>query len=156
MIPKYLILHCSATKDSGTASWKAIRDYHMDVMGWSDIGYHYGIEEFGDELVLLRGRKPWEMGAHCKAAGRNRDSVGVCVVGDFDDAPPSEGLYLAVVSVLTTLCFSLGIEPENVRGHREYEAGKTCPGKMWDMEKTRQDIKSVLMYNAGLGTYLEI
>ena len=156
MIPKYIILHCSATEDTGTASWEAIRDFHMNMRGWRDIGYHYGIEEFGDELVLLRGRRPFDMGAHCRAAGRNRDSLGFCVVGDYDEEPPSEERYTAVVAVLASLCFMFGIDPDNVRGHREYEDNKTCPGLMWDLEKTRRDIRYAILHDLNLGDYLAI
>ncbi len=156
MIPQYIILHCSATEDSGTASWEAIRDFHVDIRGWRDIGYHYGIEEFDDDLVLLRGRRPFDMGAHCRAGGRNRDSVGLCVVGEFDIEPPDEKKYLATVAVLTSLCFTLGIHPDNIKGHREYEEHKTCPGLMWDLDKTRQDVKYLILHDLNLGDYLEI
>ena len=156
MIPHYIILHCSATKDSGSASWEAIREFHTEMRGWRDIGYHYGIEEFGDETVLLRGRKPWDTGAHCRAGGRNRDSLGLCVVGEFDDNPPSKEKYSAVVAVLTSLCFMFSIEPDWVKGHREYEPNKTCPGLCWDLDQTRHDIEDSLLYHRRLGTYLEL
>jgi len=154
MIPQYIIVHCSATEDSGTASWEAIREFHTEIRGWRDIGYHYGIEEFEDEIVFLRGRKPWEMGAHCRAAGRNRDSIGVCVVGDYDEEPPSHEKYAVVVAVLTSMCFIFGIHPDNVRGHCEFEDAKTCPGLAWDLDELRADIKRQIKHHDRLGDYL--
>ena len=155
MIPKYIIVHCSATEDSGTASWEAIREFHTEVRGWRDIGYHYGVEEYDGEFVFLRGRKPFDMGAHCVAAGRNHDSIGLCVVGDYDEEPPEPEKYAVVVAILTSLCFIFQIPPENVRGHCEFEEAKTCPGLMWDLDGLRADIKAGIKHYDRLGDYLE-
>lgn len=144
MIPDKLILHCSATPDGESYSWDAIRRYHIEVNGWVDIGYHYGLEHYGNKLIILRGRMPWEMGAHCRAAGRNRDSLGVCVVGQFDDMPPEPVVYEAAVRLLAGLCWTFHIEPRNVYGHREFESMKTCPGAKWNLAQTREDIDRLL------------
>ena len=144
MIPDKIILHCSATPDGASYSWDAIRRYHVEERGWDDIGYHYGLEWYDDELIIMRGRKPWVMGAHCKAAGRNRDSLGVCVVGEFDSEPPADDVYKAAIQLLTVLCWTFHIPPDSVYGHREFESGKTCPGLKWDLEGVRDDIARLL------------
>lgn len=156
MIPQSIILHCSATEDSETPSWEAIRRFHKDIRGWRDIGYHYGLEEYDGELVILRGRSPFDMGAHCVAAGRNRDSLGVCVVGEYDTEAPDEEKYLATVALLISLCFMFHIDPDNVYGHREFEMNKTCPGDMWDLDRLRDDIREGLPEATGLGSYLVV
>jgi N-acetylmuramoyl-L-alanine amidase len=154
MIPRYIIVHNSATADSGTASWEAIRRYHIEDRGWNDIGYHYGIEEYEGNLVFLRGRPPLTMGAHCRAGGRNRDSLGLCVVGEYDETPPDQERYGFTVTVLAGLCFTFAIPPSRVYGHREFESAKTCPGIQWDLDRLRHDIKVVIKHAPGLGEYL--
>jgi len=156
MIPQNIILHCSATEDSDTASWDDIKRFHTEMRGWSDIGYHYGIERINGTLTLLRGRKPWTIGAHCRAGGRNRDSLGLCVVGNFDHEAPDPELFEATVGVLAQLCFTFHIYPTHVYGHNEFEDGKTCPGREWDMGKTRRRIMGELLHRNDIGIYMEI
>jgi hypothetical protein len=119
----------------------------MDRRGWRDIGYHYGIEYVGDTVQLLRGRPWFEKGAHCKAAGRNFDSLGVCIVGEFEEPPPQD-IYEATVRVLSLLCFTFWVPPDDVFGHCEFERYKTCPGAGWDLDKLRADIRALWSGNS--------
>lgn len=143
LLPTKIILHCSATEDTEAKSWDAIRRYHMAERGWADIGYHYGIEVVGSDIMVYRGRPWWEKGAHCRADGRNHDSLGVCVVGKFDDEPPNPEIYNATLKVLRTICGLLWIDPDDVYGHREFESSKTCPGRAWDLDLLREDLRRV-------------
>lgn len=140
LLPSKIIVHCSATEDGPSKSWDAIRRYHVEDRGWNDIGYHYGIEIVDGDIMVYRGRPWWEKGAHCRAAGRNHDSIGVCVVGKFDDEPPSSEIYNATLKTLKILCAVFQIKPDRVYGHSEFELGKTCPGRKWDMSKLRRDL----------------
>lgn len=135
-----IILHCSDTEDSGTVSWSAIRRYHMRTLNWSDIGYHFGIEQIGGDIVILRGRKPTVKGAHCSAGGYNSKSLGVCVVGKYDIESPSDHVLAATVDLLTKICFVFGIQSNNVLAHSEVDDKKTCPGLMWNMARIRSQL----------------
>lgn len=145
MEPEFIILHCSDTNDSGTVSWNAIRRYHTLTLGWKDIGYHFGIEIIGTKLVILRGRAPLTEGAHCRYTGMNKNSLGVCVVGKFDDEPPDELTYDVTIDLLSKLSFLFAIPSINIYGHGEVDSRKTCPGKKWDMQMVRNDVHSQVM-----------
>lgn len=168
--PEYIVLHHSLTEDGETNDWEAIRKYHtswryqgriitaqeaaaLKAQGkkpespWSDIGYHLGIELQGGKIVLQQGRPIGRPGAHCVEAGMNRRSIGICVVGNFDLAPPSLEKLTFLRSVITGLKIKYAIPPANVIGHRDaglmagfdWRKGqfKTCPGKLFPLDTLR-------------------
>lgn len=142
MTPKKIILHCSATEDGAVADFDAIRRYHKEKMGWSDIAYHYVIERVDGEYKVIVGRPRSVAGAHCK--NHNRDSIGICLVGNFDfEAPPDEQWRAALV-LAEWLCLTYDIPPSRVYGHREFTSLKTCPGSQFNLGKFRDDLRSSL------------
>lgn len=129
--PQFIVIHHSLTKDGQTVSWGAIRRYHTQVQGWRDIGYHYGIELVGDYYEILLGRLENEAGAHC--IGANDKSIGICCVGNFDEAPPPDRQWQVCLNLTRQLMQEYRIDPGHVFGHREWAESRTCPGKHWDM-----------------------
>ena len=79
MKPQYFCIHHSLTKDGTVVDWDAIRRYHKETNGWTDIGYHYGIERVGGGLSLQIGRPESQPGAHTKEMHMNLKSIGICV-----------------------------------------------------------------------------
>ena len=140
MNPTYIVLHHSRTKDTETVSWGAIRDYHLGL-GWSDIGYHYGIEFARTQYEIFLGRMPDVRGAHCPQGGMNRKAIGICVVGNFDYLPPHPVVWDKTKNLARFLMRHYGIEASRVTGHREWNPKKTCPGSKWDMDKFRMELR---------------
>jgi N-acetylmuramoyl-L-alanine amidase len=144
MNPKYIVIHHSLTEDYDTVSWAAIRDYHVHVNGWADIGYHYGIEKIGDDYLILKGRMDNVAGAHC--LGFNDRSIGICVVGDFDRNPPNDIQLNLLRALVRSLMDIYGIKAPEVIGHREsyalrgIPAEKACPGRAFDMDEFRRSL----------------
>lgn len=144
MIPNYIILHHSLTKDTDTVSWGAIRNYHTLQLGWDDIGYHFGIENINGHVEILMGRVPDTPGAHCKQAGMNKKSIGICFVGNYDLAPPPKNVWEAGLKLVAYFCKRHGIPIENVIAHRDYATYKTCPGTMFDMGEFKNGLLPLL------------
>lgn len=144
---KYIILHHSLTADGSTVSWDAIRRYHVQERGWDDVGYHFGIEQIGDRYEILVGRMLTETGAHCKELAMNVVGLGICLVGNFDDAPPSGAQLVVLRKLVKSLQEVFGIQTSHVLGHREigklsgfdWTAGqyKSCPGRQFDLNAFR-------------------
>jgi len=138
--PKNIILHHSLTADSKTVSWAAIRSYHMYDLGWTNIGYHFGIELVGQKYEILTGRFITEEGAHCSQDKMNSRSVGICFVGNFDLMEPPIPQWDLGLSLVRSLMNILDVPREKVYGHREFAPYKSCPGKYFDLDLFRRSL----------------
>jgi hypothetical protein len=122
----------TAAQYRGKTTWDAIRKYHMEERGWSDIGYHFGV---GPDRSIWKLRPVERSGAH--VLNRNQHTVGVAMVGNFDvEDPMANGLPTAA-QVVRVLVDRFELKLENVRFHREFQ-DKTCPGTKVDLGRFRE------------------
>lgn len=145
---RYIVIHHSLTDDGECAeNWDAIRKYHIRENGWTDIGYHLGIERVAKRLEWMRGRPLTEVGAH--AHGFNGSGIGICVVGNFDEKPPDPEVWQSARYMCEILMghFKKVYDRDlKVLGHREtYKmigkpVEKSCPGNCFDMDKFREGL----------------
>lgn len=172
----YIVIHHSLSSDGVEKNWESIRKFHtswrykdnaiaedyakkLQIEGkpvtppWSDIGYHFGVENIGGEYTVMLGRPLDKRGAHVGDGHFNIKSIGICVVGNFDkQAPPEKQWWLAVLLVNRLrehyASKNNSIQIEHVLGHREAQAiagvapinRKTCPGNLFDMAKFRSNL----------------
>ena len=123
--PKYIIVHHTATSRDKT-TFDAVKRYHTQKLGWSDIGYHF----FIDANQMLVGRLRSAVGAHCRADRMNYRSLGVAVTGNFKKEYPTKRQLDMLKETLDNLGKEFNIPKENVLGHKEVKGAKTvCPGK---------------------------
>lgn len=123
-------MHYSGASEDQTP--RSIQNYHMDVRGWSDIGYNFLVNKRGE---IFEGRGFLVVGAH--VAGHNTPSIGVCVIGE-DKAGRVDVTPAAKLAVLWLLMecnrrrhLALGARAASLRvlGHRDYASASTdCPG----------------------------
>ena len=137
--PTRIIIHHSATKDSSTVSWGAIRRYHTVDLGWSDIGYHAGIEFARDAFECFYGRPVTRNGGHTR--GHNNNTLGFCFVGDYDaEEPPAMMLKYAAERVIVPWMWQFDIDPDHIHPHRKF-ANKTCPGEKFNMDELKGHLR---------------
>lgn len=139
MIPRKIAIHHSLTDDGVLFNLPAIRKFHKEVRGWDDIAYHYILEKYRRHYEVVVGRMMNEQGAH--TLGHNFDTLGICLVGNFDEALPPDDQWLLAVRLVRSLCYTLQIPFRSVYGHRELDGDRTCPGKYFDMDKFRKEIQ---------------
>jgi N-acetyl-anhydromuramyl-L-alanine amidase AmpD len=147
---RYIVWHTAADpRDRGKfdTSAEEIDAWHK-ANGWSGIGYHFVIRKTG---MIERGRSTDEIGAHVR--GLNHQAIGICFSGHGDLEPLTEAQQLTGIRLTKILMKRYNIPVENVIGHREvnlliqkkqldkaFWVRKTCPGKLVDMDKIREQI----------------
>ena len=77
---KHIIIHSSATMQGKYLDAADIDIMHRDK-GWAGIGYNFVVDLDGNVEL---GRSLKLEGAHCRAKGRNKDSIGICYIGGID------------------------------------------------------------------------
>ena len=128
-----LIVHCSATPKGKNYTVEDIRKWHKN-QGWSDIGYHYVIDLFGN---LQYGRDVDLVGAHCSKGGHNQHSIGICYVGGVDNLPGVPAAKQKALDTRTTAqkaaLLSLLMDLKKlypnakIYGHHDFDPSKPCP-----------------------------
>lgn len=115
---KEIIVHCSGT-DICSYDFASMKYDHMKNRGWSDIGYHFGIDWDADIHILRPINKA---GAHC--LGRNAHSIGICVLGlqTFTTWQMSQ-----LGKLCETLCMIFDLEKSDIKPHNYYNTNKLCP-----------------------------
>ena len=131
---KYLVVHHSQRDIDST---KEIKKRHLK-RGWEDIGYHFVINKNGK---ISKGRNKKYVGAHVK--GHNKNSLGICLIGNLDENLPTRKQLEALIKFLTKLAKKYKIPQQNILGHREFPGvTKTCPGKLINMDLIRTAVKT--------------
>ncbi len=91
-------------------------------LGWY-VGYQYFIDKAG---VLTQCRSDLEEGAH--TVGYNKNSIGVCLAGNFDLTLPTTAQIQTLKELLNYKKSQYSIDLKNIVPHRKFCA-KTCFGR---------------------------
>ena len=112
---------------------------HKFLRGWHDTGYHFIIGNgiFTKNGAIFSARPTKYVGAH--ALGYNKNSIGVCLIGNFDYCVPTFKQYRSLIRLLSFLKEKYHIPNDHILGHRETaECTKTCPGVFVVMDRIRR------------------
>ncbi|XP_066995625.2 peptidoglycan-recognition protein 2 [Anabrus simplex] len=101
----------------------SIQAYHMNTLGWDDIGFSFLV---GGDGNVYEGRGWHKVGAHTK--GFNKKGLGIVLIGNFNDALPPRA-QLEAVKKLMECGVELGELSEDFKllGHRQLVATQS-PG----------------------------
>jgi len=139
----YIVLHHTA---SSHGSVESIHEAHLqrrDKNGnpWMGIGYHFVVGNgngMGDGEIAptFRWRQQLQ-GAHAGEDEHNKHGIGIAVVGNFEQGPPSPAQIASLRRLTRVLRVRYGIEPANIIRHSDIKA-TACPGKYFPMEEIAQ------------------
>lgn len=142
-----MIVHDYGKRPKGLSpagvSWSDVRSWHI-ARGFSTWGYHRGI---GPDGTAYLGRAISLVGAH--AYGRNRDSIGVCLMGDFSRGEPTPEALTALGDFYHAQCRFYGRRLKiefhtNILTPWLWGKKTPCPGRVLD----RADLLEVVYRRA--------
>ncbi|MCE7948506.1 MAG: N-acetylmuramoyl-L-alanine amidase [Chloroflexi bacterium CFX4] len=107
-------------RDGGTM--RALQDIHRNTRQWADIGYHFGIDGAGK---VYEGRDIRVRGA--SVAGYNTGSLGIVLMGNFEQEAPSSAQVVALQRLLYWLKGAYRLT--HLAGHYEFNPTTVCPGR---------------------------
>lgn len=117
-----LVMHHSVTyyvDDLTTV--RSIQALHMDTRHWADIGYHFCV---GRDGTVFEGRLMSARGVHTETY--NTGSLGICLLGNFEEITPTENQLNATQSLINWLALRLRVT--HLAGHRDFNDQTRCPG----------------------------
>jgi hypothetical protein len=147
---QYVVVHHTATNSGSVDSIHESHLKNKDRNGnpWLGIGYHFVI---GNGNGMPDGEiEPtfrWRQQLHGAHAGSidpvyNQKGIGVCLVGDFDNYPPTAAQRAAVKRLVTTLRDAYAISSDRVLGHKDVRSASTaCPGRLFNVAELAAETK---------------
>ncbi len=115
----YIIIHCSDSLVPAHDNPKVVDKWHR-ARGFTCIGYHKFVSRDGTEWKC---RPLDKKGSHCRAKGRNNDSIGICMHGARGDFTKAQ--YKTVQKIIYRIQKKYG--KLIIKGHRDFDKGKECP-----------------------------
>lgn len=144
---KYVLIHHTATEG---ATFQSIDEYHREVRGWEHgAGYHFiignGVGMDDGEIFPTPRWREQLTGSHAGGPEWNRKSIGIALVGNFEEEKPTEQQMDALVKLSHYLARRFNIPAGNFMGHRDCPVASTlCPGKNFPFEEFKTRLKKRL------------
>lgn len=138
-----LDLHHTGADEVNT---KAVRDYHMNVRGYGDIGYNMVIEPDG---TVGMGRDVKWTAAHdigmVNGQVMNKISFGLAHIGNFEKREMPEAQFQSSVREAAKICKKYLILPTStfVRKHSD-QFQTVCPGKFFPYARYLVELSKLL------------
>ncbi len=131
---RYIVLHHSAHPSGGFA--QIDRD-HRERLGTAGCGYHFvvgnGTDSPDGQVEVATRWSDQKGGQHCRDSRLpeiNEYGIGICLIGDFDAAAPSERQAAATKALVAYLQARYNIPDDRVVTHdRAARTATTCPGR---------------------------
>ena len=140
----YVVMHHSATESGSVESIHTSHRQRKDSLGnpWLGIGYHFVI---GNGSGMLDGEVEstfrWKQqvhGAHSGSLVHNASGIGICLIGNFQQHPPTGKQLKAVTQLVSQLSQRYNIPARLVIGHKTVKP-TACPGRFFPLQDVVRD-----------------
>lgn len=129
----------------GLRTIEAMRRYHIETNGWSDIAQHLTIDPTGHVWTGRDWNQP-PASSSGQNGSRTEGPFMVEMIGDFDEAQEVlDGLQrAATVDVIAALFRRFKLADKDLRFHRELGSPNTCPGETIDKKTLLAEVTARL------------
>lgn len=140
---RYIVLHHSATHEG---SAERFDNFHREVRGWKNgLGYHFVIGNgtySGDGEIEVSNRwKKQLSGAHAGDSLYNKEGIGICLVGNFEDGDkPTRRQIKSLIRIIHYLSKRYDIPLSYVILHKQIH-DTACPGKNFPYRKVMESLR---------------
>lgn len=139
---RYIVIHHSGTACGSAQSF----DQNHRERGWRSLGYHFVIGNGlgqGDGAIVA-GPRWYEQnaGAHANSTEYNEHGIGICLVGNMDEQPPTPAQWEATRTLVAELRRRCSVGSANIVGHNQIRNGGStaCPGKLTPLAELRDGL----------------
>jgi N-acetyl-anhydromuramyl-L-alanine amidase AmpD len=135
-----IVLHHSAAAEGSVEAIDRVHRERTDSQGrkWLGIGYHFVIGNghgMADGAIEPTFRWHKQLaGAHAGDVTHNAVGVGICLVGDCNQSPPSERQLAAARRLIDGLRARYDLPAASILVHRELKPTE-CPGRMFPYQQ---------------------
>jgi hypothetical protein len=129
---KYIVIHHSGV-DCGTLS--GIDRYHREERHMENgLGYHFLLGNgngMGDGEIGVGSRWTRQLdGGHLISGSQNKFSLGICLVGNFEEHNPTRKQLQRLTILVQALLTRCKLSPDAVKTHQQINVVHTrCPGR---------------------------
>ena len=142
---KYIVLHHTASDSGSVDSIDQTHRQRTDSSGipWRGIGYHFVIGN-GDGMAdgEVQPTFRWmdqSAGAHAGDLEYNSYGIGICLVGNFDNQPPTASQLAAARKLVAELKAAFDIDSTAVLRHGDVKATE-CPGRFFPHDEIAHSV----------------
>lgn len=137
---KHVILHHSATANGNAAIFDR---YHRQRGMENGLAYHFlignGSDSADGQIEIGRRWTRQIQGGHVHSFAYNENSIGICLVGDFERTRPTDKQVAAAQALVGFIKRTLLNDKPRVLVHREIPGERTlCPGRHFPMTRFQQ------------------
>lgn len=141
---RFIVIHHTAA-DRGDLN--SIRRLHMKENGWSDIAYHFVVDN-GTNNTTMGQVEVSDLWKNRKGNLSTRDetvnefSIAIVMVGNLQRHPPPPIQLEALIRLVADLSRRYNIPPSRIIGHRDVSQ-TACPGKYLNLETIRERVREL-------------
>jgi len=141
---KYIVIHHSGS-ESGSA--RAFDRYHREERHMENgLAYHFVIGNgngMADGEIAIGNRWKEQLdGGHLASESLNEKSIGICLVGNFDEERPSERQMRALDALINYLLDHCHLKTSAIKTHQKINPIYTrCPGRHFPTQDFLKEIK---------------